>query len=86
MSIYSVFDKKAVSFSPLFIAQNDEVAKRMVSVSLLDDTMLSHSPSDFALYHLGEFDTNTGNVSGISPVNIVCEVLSLIEIDNKESN
>jgi len=87
MFIYSVYDKKALSFSPLFIAENDDVAKRIVFMSMASNTMLSSSPSDFSLYRLGEFDSNNGNVSGISPVMLVCEVLSLIKVDkDKESN
>lgn len=86
MFIYSVFDKKAVSFGPLFTAENDEVAKRLVCVSLCKDTLLSSAPADFSLYCLGEYDSDNGSVSGISPVNLICEVLSLIKVDkNSES-
>ena len=86
MFIYSIFDKKAVDFGPLFTSENDETAKRLVLVNVCKDTMLSSSPSDFSLYCLGEYDSHTGDVSGISPVKLVCEVLSLVKIEETESN
>lgn len=86
MFLYSVFDKKAISFGPLFTAENDDVAKRSVAGSIGSDTLLAFAPGDFSLYCLGEYDTDTGSVSGFSPVNFVCEVLSLIKVDkDKES-
>lgn len=81
MFIYSIFDKKAVDFGPLFTSVNDETAKRIVSVNLVQDTMLSTNPADFSLYCLGKYDSNSGDLSGISPVKLVCEVLSLIKVD-----
>ena len=86
MFIYSIFDKKAVSFGPLFTCANDELAKRLVAVELLKDSMLASCPTDFSLYCLGEYNSDNGNVSGFSPINIVCEVIALVKVDkNSES-
>lgn len=81
MFIYSIFDKKAVSFGSLFISENHDTAKRAVVSSLYDESLLSRFPSDYSLYCLGEFDTDNGDVSGISPVEFVCEILSLLRVD-----
>lgn len=81
MFIYSIFDKKAVSFGPLFISENDDTAKRSVISSLYDESLLSRFPSDYCLYCLGEFNSDNGDVSGISPVVSICEILSLLKVD-----
>lgn len=87
MFIYSLFDKKAICFSPLFTAENDDVAKRIVFTSIRTDNLLATNPGDFSLYCLGQYDSNTGNVSGVSPVALVCEVLSLLQVvKDKEPN
>ena len=83
MFIYSIFDKKALSFGPLFTCENDDVARRTVSISLYKDSLLSGAPGDFSLYCLGEYNSNDGSVSGFTPVNLVCEILSLIKVDKK---
>ena len=62
MFIYSIFDKKAISFGPLFTCENHEVAKRLVAINVLKDSMLSGAPGDFSLYCLGKYDTDTGSV------------------------
>lgn len=86
MFIYSIFDKKAVSFGPLFISENNDTAKRSVVSSLYDESLLSRFPSDYSLYCLGKFDSDTGDVSGISPVEFVCEVLSLLKVDKNSKS
>lgn len=56
MGVYTVFDKVAMESGPLFFAQNDDVAKRMVL------QMTKNSPElldDYELSFLGFFDVKT---------------------------
>lgn len=54
--LYSIYDKDAKEYGPLFNAKNDVVASRYVEELILD---VKHSDS-YALYCMGEFDTEYG--------------------------
>ncbi len=64
--LYSIYDKDAKEFGPLFNAKNDIVASRYV-VDMIKDVKYVDS---YALYCMGEYDTEYGikddNVSFIS--------------------
>ena len=65
-NLYSIYDKDAQEYGPLFNAKNDIVASRYVEEMIKD---VKHSDS-YALYCMGAFDTENGitetNVSFIS--------------------
>ena len=54
--LYSIFDKDAKEYGPLFNAKNDIVASRYVEEMLKE---VNHADS-YALYRMGEFDTENG--------------------------
>lgn len=58
--LYSIYDRLAEEYGPLFMQLNDEVARRQYYASLakMDDTLVD----DYALYYLGEYDTSTGRI------------------------
>ncbi len=65
-NLYSIYDKDAQEYGPLFNAKNDIVASRYVEEMIKD---VKHYDS-YALYCMGEYDTENGitetNVSFIS--------------------
>lgn len=62
--LYSVYDKRTESFSPPFIALNDDVVRRSV-VESLKNTVVARFPDDFQLYAIGDFFEKR---EGLSPV------------------
>lgn len=60
--LYSIYDKDAKEFGPLFNAKNNVVASRFV------EDMLKgvNYPDSYALYLMGEYDTELGIVSTYS--------------------
>lgn len=64
--LYSIYDKDAKEFGPLFNAKNDIVASRYVDEMIKDVKYVD----SYALYCMGEYDTEYGikddNVSFIS--------------------
>lgn len=54
--LYSIYDKDAKEFGPLFNAKNDVVASRYVSQMLKDIDFVD----SYALYLMGEFDVEHG--------------------------
>jgi len=61
ISVYSLFDKKAGHYMTPYFSSNDATADRSFqALAKRDDSMVSHSPEDFALYKLGEFHDDSG--------------------------
>lgn len=61
MILYSIKDKIANEFGPIFQAKNDGVAKRMYSQTLQGDHVVY--ADDYSLWSVGEFDVETGVIS-----------------------
>lgn len=54
--LYSIYDKDAKEFGPLFNAKNDVVASRYVEEMIKEVTHVD----SYALYCMGEYDTEHG--------------------------
>lgn len=68
VKVYSVYDVKAMVYGKPFYCKNDGEALRLFGdVSRDKETMIGKHPSDFQLFHLGDFDDVTGSISGIKP-------------------
>ncbi len=72
-NLYSIYDKDAKEYGPLFNAKNDVVASRYVE-EMIKDVKFSDS---YALYCMGEFDTENGIVNTI--VEFVSDCSDLVE-------
>lgn len=57
VNIYTIYDKVACEAGPIFQAKNDTVALRCF-MSLMKETP-SANPSDYDVYCLGDFDTES---------------------------
>jgi len=59
--LYSVYDSKVQSFSPPFIQRNNADATRNFAQAAAEpNSQLAQFPSDFSLYFIGTFDSETG--------------------------
>jgi hypothetical protein len=66
--VCAVYDRKIDSFGTqtFVLCQNDEIAKRAIHAAVLDaDTEYSRYAGDFSLWHVGDFDLDTGVMVGI---------------------
>ena len=63
ISMYSILDVVAEQYLDPFFAQNDEVAKRMVSIVANGaEHGFNRHPDDYILFRVGVFDRGTGEV------------------------
>lgn len=79
-SFYSIYDKKALSYSNPFLARNHDCAKRMVQSSMDFGSMLRRYPDDFCLVKLAEYDTLNGQIKQLSKEEFVCELSNLLPL------
>nr|QJB18760.1 MAG: nonstructural protein [Microvirus sp.] len=78
--LYSIFDRKAVSYgAPMFFA-NDEIAKRSCADTMRagGDFAYVYYPDDFDVYRVGSFDTNEGVIVPQVPAVLVCRFADFV--------
>lgn len=62
--MYSVRDSKSNAFNPPFYAINEETGLRSFAQLVLDPAQtVSKFPEDFDLYHVGDYDDESGKIS-----------------------
>ncbi len=79
--IYSVHDDKT-GFNAPFMDANDDSAIRGFTFAFKSNTgLMSFAPSDFRLYRIGSFDTQTGVLVPDCPPVVVSDLATLIRKD-----
>lgn len=80
MNIYSLKDKKGSFVNP-YVMQNTEQAIRDVKTAVNENTasILSKYPEDFDLYKMGDFDTETGEIT--SKVEMIINLKELKSVE-----
>lgn len=83
--IYAIRDYK-VGYTNLVVEDNEDVAIRSLKMALRNpDTLFYNEPKDFALFRLGTYNTETGDIIPNEPI-LVAEVYNLIsEVSNNAS-
>ena len=74
MKVYTVLDKVAQAYQNPFFALNDGMVIRAFSQAVNDkQTTLNNSPESFVLTQTGEFDEQTGVLTGndVGPVPVI---------------
>ena len=70
MKMYSIYDKVAMEYGPIFMAKNNEVAERNFGHLVTNE--LTTSGSEYRLDMVGEFNTETGNIDLTDAITRVC--------------
>lgn len=72
--VYAIRDSR-VGFMTPTLDQNDPAATRNFAHAAMEPSSLMHShPSDFDLYRVGEFDTDSGEIKPCVPSHVVSAV------------
>lgn len=84
-NVYSIFDKVAREYlSPTLDVNHDTARRNFLSALLSAQTIMNKFPSDYELYYIGDFDSETSDISSITPV-LVARGGELIADYNKNS-
>lgn len=79
LKAYTLFDNKALIYHPPFYAQNNNVAKRIVTDTANDlNTSVGRHPTDFVLYCCGEWDDQRGLFFPSAPLEHVVDCIALV--------
>lgn len=75
LHLYCVRDVLSGFMTPV-LEQNDAIAMRNFQMACdsarSDQTLMTWRPSDYSLYRVASFDTDTGVISPVSPIEVVC--------------
>lgn len=69
MNIYSIFDKKAVSYmAPFYFPQKGQAIRALEDSVNDSQSMLNKHPEDYSLFELGTFDDTNGIIIAKNPI------------------
>lgn len=72
MKLYSLFDSVANNFYSPSAFQSDALAKRSFG-DLMTSERYDRTKGDYALYYVGDFDTDNGSIVPCSAPVIICK-------------
>lgn len=77
--LYSIYDVKASSYAPPFVAANEADASRQIAMALMASPSIPPSmyPEDFYLVYLGSWDEVTGEIKSEIIRHCSCEWILL---------
>lgn len=84
MQLFSIFDKKAVSFSTPFVMPSIAEATRAVQVNIQEGkVMFARFPADYQLYLVAHWDASTGCLTPPShgSPQLVLELAAIAQIE-----
>lgn len=86
-NLYAMRDSATREFLSVTVDKNDDSAVRNFDYALLNNPQLRFMPSDFALYKLGSYDSDTGKIEPIPPevirLGTESEVAHAVQNDNE---
>lgn len=84
MKLYANFDRVAGVYDAPIPMPNDSYAKRAVSEAIVHHKVSASQLSDFALYCLGDYNQETGEIVG--EVRFVINLIDLCQSDDTKEN
>lgn len=88
--LYSIFDTKTVSYTPPMAFQNNEVAKRSIIMTMLQNPQAPFAvfPADYVLLKIAEWNPSTGIVPVQNPesLGMLVEIISAYKAANRVSD
>ena len=69
--IYAVRDNAIEAFGqPIFVEAQGQAVRSFIDEANNPESMLNKHPEDFDLYHIGEYNKQTGAIMGVTPERI----------------
>lgn len=81
MKLYSIFDRKALTYSPLLMEHTDGTMSRSLHQNLKGQQVpMALYPEDFEVYWVGEFDPQSGEIVGVGGhPRLVCSLAVVLQ-------
>lgn len=84
MNVYSIYDRKALSYGMPFFQATDGAAARSLSDLANDvNTMIGRHPTDFVLFNIGTYDDQLGLMIPETPLRHVMDAAALVQVQEE---
>lgn len=84
-NMYSVYDRKAGYYLPIFQTRTDaEAVRHFTEAVVSSETPISKYPSDFELCHMGTIDLDTGEILPLMNARVILNGLSALQASQAE--
>lgn len=85
-NVYCIFDSKSESYHPPTLQPNHATAIRAAENILKNpQSQITQTPEDFSIFHIGQFDDNTGKVTSREPLEHVANFHEIAaQLNNEE--
>jgi len=71
-TLYSIYDRKAAYYLPLFTVRSDaDAIRQFTDIITQSDTNVSKYPADYDLVSLGEIDLEIGRIEPVYPARTI---------------
>lgn len=80
---FAVLDRAAKAYGRPFYAATESLGKRMFAEAVNDQTpenLINKYPSDFALFLVGQYDEDSGDLTPMPHVQPICEAQELVKL------
>ena len=65
---YTIFDTALQAYHQDYSLETEALALRQFADMANEETQIAKNPEDYSLWHIGTFETTTGQLTGIEPV------------------
>ena len=65
---YTIFDSALEAYHQDYSLENDAIALRQFADMANEETQIAKNPQDYSLWHIGTFETTTGELTPVQPV------------------
>lgn len=79
-SLYTIYDQKTREYLHPFMSINEDTAKRDFYNTMSQIPNMSQHPQDFALYQIGSFETDSGEITSQTPVQFLINGIDCLKI------
>lgn len=76
---YAIYDTRAKVYTPKFLSENAETAKRQFQIAVNGEGLMGHYPEDHTLFLVGKYDYEQGTSEDVLPHECVATGLQLVE-------
>ena len=81
---YTIFDTALQAYHQDYSLETEALALRQFADMANEETQIAKNPEDYSLWHIGTFETTTGQLTSIEPVCIAKAHEHVLQFNNEK--
>lgn len=83
---YTIFDTALGAYHQDYSLETEALALRQFADMANEDTQIAKNPEDYSLWHIGTFETTTGQLTAIEPTCIAKAHEHVLQFEHAKKN